>query len=252
MESECTPWTGRINEDGYGTLGIRLAHRVAWEHANGQIPPGMTLDHTCHDPALCRLGRKCPHRRCVNLAHLEVCTPEQNKARGAIGRHFAERTHCPAGHPYSGENLMVSGGKRHCRTCRREKMKAQRDTAKRKRCAEAGHEFTPETDAEGKTYCSVCRSATAKRVGVQNRRERCPKGHPYTEENTRTWGNSVRCLQCNRDAVAARTERRFERHAEDYGHSFDLARDANGKRYCKVCRLASPGPGGRKRDRNGQ
>lgn len=31
-----------------------------------------------------------------------------------------EKTHCPAGHPYRGENLYVDqSGRRHCRTCRR-------------------------------------------------------------------------------------------------------------------------------------
>ena len=40
-----------------------------------------------------------------------------------IGRylmhHNAAKTHCPQGHPYSGENLRINGdGSRACRTCR--------------------------------------------------------------------------------------------------------------------------------------
>ena len=34
------------------------------------------------------------------------------------GHYWANKTHCPNGHPYSGENLMVwSDGRRRCRTC---------------------------------------------------------------------------------------------------------------------------------------
>lgn len=29
----------------------------------------------------------------------------------------AYKTHCPRNHPYSGDNLIIDGGKRKCRTC---------------------------------------------------------------------------------------------------------------------------------------
>lgn len=35
-----------------------------------------------------------------------------------------EKTHCPRGHPYSGTNLGVSAGHRHCRACRNAATKA--------------------------------------------------------------------------------------------------------------------------------
>lgn len=244
--TECTPWGGRTNAAGYGTIGKDLAHRRAWEEVHGPIPDGMTLDHTCHDPAACRLGVNCPHRRCVNLDHLVVCTPEENKARGGIGLPQLAKRECPKGHPYAGENLLVSGGRRMCRACRRENMQARRDTAKRRRCLEAGHEFTPQSDAEGKTYCVICRSVTAREVGVQNRRTHCPQGHEYTPENSYTFSEYVKCRQCNQKTVAARSARRREQHLEERGHAYELAQDVNSKPYCKACRLNNPGPGGRR------
>lgn len=38
-----------------------------------------------------------------------------------------DRTHCPQGHPYDEENTYVDPrGKRHCRTCRRERQRASK------------------------------------------------------------------------------------------------------------------------------
>jgi hypothetical protein len=202
----------------------------------------MTLDHACHDPATCRLGVKCPHRRCVNLAHLELCTPGENKARGGAGLPQLAKEFCPQGHPYAGANLLISGGKRLCRTCRQEKLRARRDEVKRRRFTEAGHEFTPESDAEGKTYCALCRASVAQEVGVRNRRTHCPKGHEYTPENSYTTGPYVKCRQCGLAVMAARSERKRQRHAEEKGHDYELVGDVNGKPYCKVCRLAGEGP----------
>lgn len=37
--------------------------------------------------------------------------------RPRVGHHQLRKTHCPQGHPYEGENLMVWRGQRKCRTC---------------------------------------------------------------------------------------------------------------------------------------
>ena len=67
---DCWVWTAKGNKKGYGRFyldgGPRLAHRVAYEFANGQIPDGLDLDHTCHVHA------------CVNQAHLRPVTNAQN------------------------------------------------------------------------------------------------------------------------------------------------------------------------------
>lgn len=52
------------------------AHRAAWELANGPIPPGAYLCHSCHTPS------------CTNVVHLRLCTHQDNVDDAvALGRH---------------------------------------------------------------------------------------------------------------------------------------------------------------------
>jgi hypothetical protein len=61
VPAACWPWTGLLDEDGYGKLRVaanvpkRFAHRVAWELAHGHaIPDGMLVCHRCDNPVCCR------------------------------------------------------------------------------------------------------------------------------------------------------------------------------------------------------
>jgi len=87
----CWTWTGTQDGKGYGRIGYQggfaKAHRAAYELLVGPIPPGLTLDHLCHDAAICRGGISCPHRACVNPAHLEPVTNAENLRRAKMGRH---------------------------------------------------------------------------------------------------------------------------------------------------------------------
>lgn len=172
VQTPCLPWGGSINDQGYGRLGSKLAHRVEWEKVHGPIPPGITLDHLCHDPNVCRLGRECPHRRCVNVEHLALAEHGDNASRG--WRRMSLIQNCPKGHPYSGANLAIYNGERHCRTCRRDQGEARRSAQRVKRCRARGHERRELVARNGKRYCEHCsrdhgRRASATRARTEGR-----------------------------------------------------------------------------------
>jgi hypothetical protein len=110
--SGCWLWTAGCFDNGYAAFSVgqnRPGHVIAYELTIGPVPDGLQLDHTCHDPTRC--APPCPHRRCVNPAHLEPVTPRENTLRsGALSALNAAKTQCPEGHPLSGVNLAVTGG----------------------------------------------------------------------------------------------------------------------------------------------
>ncbi len=74
----CWLWTASTRE-GYGQFSLRRktlsAHRVAWEHERGDVPPGMLVLHRCDNP------------RCVRADHLFVGTDADNaRDRDTKGR----------------------------------------------------------------------------------------------------------------------------------------------------------------------
>lgn len=91
----CSCWlfveAGRENRNGYGRLRWQgkelMAHRLSYEAHVGPIPDGLLLDHTCRV------------RCCINPAHLEPVTVQENTLRGQallFGRDL---------HPLTGERL---------------------------------------------------------------------------------------------------------------------------------------------------
>ena len=115
---ECWRWPGMINQAGYGIIRSRSggtrkeyrAHRVVYEEMVGPIPAGLVIDHLCRT------------RACVNPAHMEPVTSEENVRRGRGYSHekLANRTHCKHGHPWEGDNVYVNPrGYETCRSCAR-------------------------------------------------------------------------------------------------------------------------------------
>lgn len=98
----------------------RDAHRVVYEEYVGPIPEGLQLDHVCHTlDKDCAGGTSCPHRRCVNPAHLEPVTQRENALRGvSFSAANAAKTHCANGHEYTPENTYYrTPTHRVCRIC---------------------------------------------------------------------------------------------------------------------------------------
>ena len=67
---DCLELLGAKSDKGYSYITVdkkrQLAHRYAWERANGPIPEGMVIDHVCHN------------RACVNAEHLRPVTNTEN------------------------------------------------------------------------------------------------------------------------------------------------------------------------------
>lgn len=122
----CWLWCGEVDKAGYGWArrsGERIgAHVQAHLLFIGPIADGLEVDH------LCRV------RNCVNPAHLEAVTREENMRRM---RHAwpcepaSPLTHCRNGHEYTDDNTYVRGdGAKYCRECARVGNAVRRTNAK--------------------------------------------------------------------------------------------------------------------------
>ena len=113
LATNCWQWQGSIDSTGYGRFRFQgkqtMAHRFAYEWFLTPIPNDLVIDHLCRN------------RACVSPAHLEPVTNRENLLRGqGLAADNVRKTHCPSGHPYSGENLIVlSHRRRGCRACKR-------------------------------------------------------------------------------------------------------------------------------------
>jgi hypothetical protein len=113
----CWLFTGAVSSNGYGAIRNRGAHRWFYEHYVGPIPAGLQIDH------LCRV------KRCVNPAHLEPVTAQENVRRRPVSLHGAAR--CKRGHDLSGSNRYEYQRKEgqteiHCLACQRERGRERR------------------------------------------------------------------------------------------------------------------------------
>jgi hypothetical protein len=84
----CWLWTGSVDENGYGHVGVDghtvRSHRISWELAHGPVPDKMHVLHNCptgDDPA------------CVNPAHLWLGTHTENMRDRSTKGHHPGTTH---------------------------------------------------------------------------------------------------------------------------------------------------------------
>ena len=71
QSGSCWLWTASTDGHGYGVIGVEggrvaKAHRVSYEIANGSVPDGMWILHSCDNPP------------CVRPSHLRAGTREDN------------------------------------------------------------------------------------------------------------------------------------------------------------------------------
>lgn len=157
---ECWPYPGFCRSNGYAQAYVTgrkrplSAHRATYLMCVGPIPDGLVLDHLCRNPS------------CCNPLHLEPVTQLENMRRGAM----AQKTHCPYGHPLSGDNLRITTQGRRCKDCAQRRQRARhfgkqgrevpplRDTSEAcihgHRWAEHGYK-----DSKGHHVCRECRRA---------------------------------------------------------------------------------------------
>lgn len=70
----CHIWDGALNHAGYALRGSKRGYKFEWEKLNGPVPEGQELDHLCRQ------------RDCVNPAHLEMVTHQENMRRASAAR----------------------------------------------------------------------------------------------------------------------------------------------------------------------
>jgi len=110
----CWMWQGPTERAGYGRVywkgKTRYAHRVSFELSRGPIPDGLDIDHLCRN------------RGCVNPAHLDPVTHEENCRRSPVIMERPGVGKCGHVLDYTGPD-----GRRGCRKCRYEAVKRWRE-----------------------------------------------------------------------------------------------------------------------------
>lgn len=102
-EGECWVWALGRNDAGYGMFhvdGIPTGvHRLMWVMFVGPIPPGMEVDHECHNPA------------CAAPHHLRLATRSQN-AQNRSGAVTGSATGIRGVSPTRSGFIAYAGGRR--------------------------------------------------------------------------------------------------------------------------------------------
>lgn len=116
--SECVPWPGKVDADGYGKVsvlgrrGTVAAHRAVFLAMVGPITPGDDVDHRCDTPS------------CCNPSHLAACPPVTNGDRARSPQGAGRRARRATGLCVKGHDDWTPNGHGNgmaCRTCKVER-----------------------------------------------------------------------------------------------------------------------------------
>jgi hypothetical protein len=126
MPSGCWVWFAGLNSSGYGVFNWRgkstNAHRHAYEWFVRAVSDSAVIDHLCRN------------RHCVNPAHLEAVTLQENVRRGAWSSGL-----CRRGHEMTPDNIgrmkQGDGFARLCLKCRNLNRDRDRVLASERRAA---------------------------------------------------------------------------------------------------------------------
>lgn len=117
----CWYWLSSWNEQNYAITRhhgkTQRVARLVFTMCKG-VPPRYTIELVCHTNSDCHAGNDCPHRRCVNPAHMI----DMPFARNSALQHPNNRLkmECAEGHALTPDNVYVSPkGWRQCLECRR-------------------------------------------------------------------------------------------------------------------------------------
>jgi CxxC motif-containing protein len=235
----------------FGIYGRNTAaHRISYEMFTGPIPDGLTIDHLCRNTGCvnpdhleavtmtenirrscsagglnarkthCPRGHEYTPENTIRGRHLKyrrcrICDGEQHKrAQAKVNQKRAEQRamrsdNCPNGHIYMPETTIQIRGVRRCTICLETHKQrgiasahARKDTAWRKR-----HGISPDIPL---TYRDKVLAGN-NFVAVHARTTHCPRGHPYSEENTRINRGRRHCRECHK--LTEREQRRNLRTA---------------------------------------
>ena len=105
----CWNWQGYRRANRYGSFYLkgrqRTAHRLMYSWVVGTIPDKFIVHHTCENMI------------CMNPDHLRAVSHSEHAFIHPERFHNRRKTHCPKGHPYSGDNLVFRYNNRKCKIC---------------------------------------------------------------------------------------------------------------------------------------
>lgn len=126
LQDECLVWNGpTADPNGRGSVRYKgrtwRAHQVIWMEANGPIPDGLVIRHTCDVMA------------CLNIEHMLIGTQRENMHDMKLRQRGRWKV-CRNGlHRLEGENLYIlpsNPAYRECRACRNERNRRYHDRQK--------------------------------------------------------------------------------------------------------------------------